>query len=206
MNDSSHSCVPSAKKLVSLAQNLRVNAADYSVPEGYKLECLTSADLRTGCIDWMLKSIYDSLRSLYEDSAIGWNGDEKRGELEDSRQRYLLLSTSSRPVAFVSYMYDVEDSFAALYVYELFVERSERRKGLAVILMNIAERLGRRANMQKIMLTMFTGNKAAMKLYLSTLQYEIDSNSPSRFREENEEDDVGYEILSKTLIRAQQTS
>jgi len=94
MNDSSDDSVPMAEKLVSEAQNLRVNPGDYSVPEGYKLECLTSGDLSTRRIDWMLKSIYKSLGSLYENSAMGWDAEEKRGELEDSRQRFLLLSST----------------------------------------------------------------------------------------------------------------
>lgn len=73
-------------------------------------------------------------------------------------------------VAFLSFRWDVEEDVAIMYVYELFVEKCMRGRGIARALMLYAEDICDKVGVFRIMLTVFSGNEAAMKLYGQGLQ------------------------------------
>lgn len=80
-----------------------------------------------------------------------------------------------------------------LYVYEIQIDPSYQRKGIGRFMMFALEMLAFKADMRKIMLTVFKHNPEADKFFKNTMKYEIDETCPI--------DDVveqyDYEILSK---------
>jgi N-alpha-acetyltransferase 40 len=108
-------------------------------------------------------------------------------------------SSSSSLVAYCHYRFCLDDdeqpTSAVLYVYELQVASSERRRGWGKRLMQMMEQLARAADMPKVVLTVFKTNAPALQFYRETLQYDIDATSPSQYQER-----ADYEILSKTMV------
>lgn len=118
----------------------------------------------------MLAGMSDELHALYnEASDDGWDSHAKRVELTHEHQRVLVASDDDGRVAFLSFRFDIEFGSPVLYVYELFVERRARRRGLGVALMRAAEDIAAALNIPALMLTAFVANGAAMRLYREKL-------------------------------------
>jgi ribosomal protein S18 acetylase RimI-like enzyme len=113
-------------------------------------------------------------------------------------------TSSLQRLGFVSYRVDKvdevdEDSSKcvqfAVYVYEVYVVKAARGKGLAKALLRLLELVCACAGVDLIVLTVFKTNIAAMSLYTKTLAYSIDETSPEKCGYEN----ISYSILSKRL-------
>jgi ribosomal protein S18 acetylase RimI-like enzyme len=83
----------------------------------------------------------------------------------------------------------------AVYVYELFVSEHARGRGIGRALMRLLEEICMRAQIFRIVLTVFHENHAAIRLYKEHLGYVVDRSSPSLWGVR----DANYEILSKCL-------
>jgi len=91
---------------------------------------------------------------------------------------------------------------AVLYVYEVQVSENARRGGLGRRLMSIIELIAmKRMDLKKVVLTVFKANQIAMDFYLKKMKYVIDESSPSQFVQDEGEDAVDYEILSKCIAK-----
>jgi len=86
-----------------------------------------------------------------------------------------------------------------LYLFEIQLERSARRRGLGKHLMRIVEVVAKRTSMGWVMLTVFNENRSARKLYIEKLGYMVDETSPARLGKRGEH--FQYEILSKCLLK-----
>ena len=107
---------------------------------------------------------------------------------------YLLAhDAEGKCVGFSHFRYDMDYDDEVLYVYEIQIDPSYQRKGIGRFMMFALEMLAFKADMRKIMLTVFKHNPEADKFFKNTMKYEIDETCPI--------DDVveqyDYEILSK---------
>ncbi|KAJ9661338.1 hypothetical protein H2201_006530 [Coniosporium apollinis] len=84
---------------------------------------------------------------------------------------------SGEVVAFLSFMLDIEDTEAVLYVYEIHLAEEVRRLGLGTHLMDAAEQIGRDVGVSSAMLTCFTSNAAAETFYRKR-GYKVHRSSP----------------------------
>ena len=96
-------------------------------------------------------------------------------------------------LAFSHFRYDMDYDDEVLYIYEIQLEDSVRRKGLGRFMMQVLEVMAFKADMRKIMVTVFKHNPGAQKFFKDALKYEIDETCPV--------DDVyeqyDYQIISK---------
>lgn len=78
----------------------------------------------------------------------------------------LLLLFASRCIGgFCNYRFVIEDEWVVLYVYELQVVASHRRKGLGKALLKLSELLASETGMEGVMLTALKCNEGASRFY-----------------------------------------
>ena len=96
-------------------------------------------------------------------------------------------------MAFVHFRYEMDHEDEVLYVYEIQLEESARRKGLGKFMMMVLELLSHKADMRKIMLTCFRHNLAARNFFKRAMKYERDE----ALYEDDVRGQADYEILCK---------
>jgi len=159
-------------------------------------ERLTDLDETTKT--WLMEVLEKNMKALYEESDWGWKESTKRDEMFDDRAWYLMARSvasedAGKLLGFSHFRFDMDYDDEVLYVYEIQLEDSVKRKGLGKFMMQVLEIMAFKADMRKIMLTCFKHNPAAQKFFKGALKYEIDETCPG--------DDVyeqhDYEIVSK---------
>lgn len=105
------------------------------------------------------------LKLRYISSSWEWNEDEKKSELNDSLNRYLIIKKKKAgihvPVAYLSFRIveenclQDEESIDAIYCFELQISTEYRRLGIGSYLMGIFEEIGKELQSSKAMLTVF---------------------------------------------------
>lgn len=158
-----------------------------------------------------MKACFDLIASTssadYRSSSIGWSPAKKRKEMRLPDLRYILLKGKGREgevdfesvVGFLSFMLTYEDDHEVVYCYEIHLSAEWQGKGIGTRLMQMVEEVGRKAGVEKAMLTSFKANKTALRFY-ERLGYEEDEYSPRPRKLRNgivKKPD--YVILSKTL-------
>ncbi|KAL9131507.1 MAG: hypothetical protein Q9217_000586 [Psora testacea] len=175
-----------------------------SMPLSFSLESpktISSADFRA-CFEL----IASTSSSDYAGSSIGWSPAKKREEMRLPDMRYLLLKPSESVgenygdvMGFLSFMVTYEDGYEVVYCYEIHLAPELQCKGIGKQLMKILETIGRKAGMQKAMLTVLMGNDSARRFY-ARLGYEVDEFSPMpRKLRSGIVHKPDYAILSKDL-------
>lgn len=139
---------------------LRVLAID-SVEIAFQSSSTISCDDFVACLDL----IQTTSAAAYRASTKGWSRKEKSREMKDPRMRYLLLRDSDRLLGFIEFMLDREDAFEVIYCYEIHTREDARGLGHGAKLMKLMEDIGRAVGVEKAMLTVFTSNVAAIRLY-----------------------------------------
>lgn len=175
--------LPSFKKFEKGGMNAMISA-----------ERVTDLDQTTK--DWLLDLITRNMKALYEESEWGWKTENKKEEMFDNRAWYLLardMDNEGKLLGFSHFRFDMDYDDEVLYVYEIQLENSVRRKGLGKFMMQVLEIMAFKADMRKIMVTIFKHNPGAQKFFKDALRYETDETCPI--------DDVyeqfDYQILSK---------
>jgi len=153
--------------------------------------------------------IFENNMRVHYEETWGWNRNEKMKELFHPAARFIVVTNAkgverqdnsvaidpSEIVAFTIYRFDWDDEdepeHPVLYCYELQVLNSFQAHGLGRLLMSQLVTIAERLRMWKVMLTCFKRNEGAISFY-RRCGFDIDSNSPSSFGNENED----YEILS----------
>jgi ribosomal protein S18 acetylase RimI-like enzyme len=166
--------------------------------EGLKVRFAPSSRLSPSEFESILALFMDNMGEMYKESSWGLETEEKTEELKHPNARFLLVDDASgRLAGFVHFRFDYDDcdapSQGVLYVYEIQIGELFRRQGLGKTLMQISERIASKAQLSKVMLTVFKKNQAAMDFYKG-LAYEIDESSPSKHNEP-----ADYEILSRRV-------
>ncbi|XP_064432331.1 N-alpha-acetyltransferase 40 isoform X1 [Mirounga angustirostris] len=160
------------------------------------IECKRVSGLEPATVAWAFDLTKTNMQTMYEQSEWGWKDREKREEMTDDRAWYLIAwESSSVPVAFSHFRFDVECGDEVLYCYEVQLESKVRRKGLGKFLIQILQLMANSTQMKKVMLTVFKHNHGAYQFFREALQFEIDDSSPSMSGCCGE--DCSYEILSR---------
>ncbi|KAF2112324.1 acyl-CoA N-acyltransferase [Lophiotrema nucula] len=184
-----------------------------------------SADIADEELAVCFDLIETSSSADYKTSSGGWHPDAKKEEMIDPQMWYLLarrttrddpvpvkamapiLPSSQAPapvIGFLSFMFTNDDDppeRTVLYIYEVHLAEEMRSCGLGSHLVHIAETLAKRCGIDKAMLTVFTANKLAIKLY-ENLGYEKDACSPADRVVRRRVIEAEYKILSKLQIVA----
>lgn len=144
----------------------------------------------------------------YKVSSIGWSPSKKKREMQLPDLRYILLKRKDFDednereslVGFLSFMLTYEDGYEVVYCYEVHLALELQGKGIGKRLMQMMEEVGKRARVEKAMLTSFKANKNAV-LFYERLGYLEDEFSPRPRKLRNgivKEPD--YIILSKMQV------
>lgn len=137
-----------------------------------------------------LTACFNLLRSTssadYEASSKGWSPAKKWKEMRLPDLRYIILKRKEHDKGqdgfpevggFLSFMLTYEDGYEVIYCYEIHLSPQMRGTGLGKRLMEMMEEVGKKARVEKAMLTVFKANRAAMTFY-ERLGYEEDAYSP----------------------------
>ena len=135
--------------------------SDDSAEIAFQSSSNISCDDFVACLDL----IQTTSAAAYSASTKGWSRKEKEREMRDPRMRYLLLRDSSGLLGFIEFMLDREDTFEVIYCYEIHTREDARGIGHGAKLMKLMEDIGRAVGVEKSMLTVFTSNGAAIRLY-----------------------------------------
>ena len=166
----------------------------------FRVEFARSKELSEENFSQCLDLFNRNMGALYRNSSWGLNLEEKSEELKHENARFLLLLNQTNGLAgFVHFRFDHDDddnpTQPVLYVYEIQIDELYRRYGLGKKLMDMVENVATAAEMDKVMLTVFKQNKAAMTFY-EKLNYIVDKNSPSASGTT-----ADYEILSRQMTK-----
>lgn len=168
------------------------------------METVRGPELDDKTMEWAFRLLESSMKPLYEtcyqgkDPDLCWNEVRKRDELKDERAWFLISRTEGgAPVAFSHFRYDMDYDDEVVYCYEIQVETGFRRKGLGRFMMKVLELLAIKANMLKIMSTIFKNDEPEVDFFKKGLKFETDETSPM--------DDVyetfQYEIVSRFNLK-----
>ncbi|KAL9068775.1 MAG: hypothetical protein Q9161_005979 [Pseudevernia consocians] len=174
------------------------------------LQLRTSDDLSDAELLQCFRLVRETSAADYRASAGGWHPVTKRREMRLRDLRYILLGRSSlrRPEGemclpvegFLSFMLTWEDGVEVIYCYEIHLDEGVRGKGVGKRLMGYLEEVGRKAEVEKAMLTVFKKNRAAVRFY-EGLGYGEDEFSPRPKKLRNGVvKELDYLIMSKSLM------
>lgn len=178
-----------------------------SLPAHYLIRLNTASNIRPEDLEACFKLVERTSSLDYKTSSVGWSAAKKRQEMADPDVKYLLLTTSDgvsftpayRVHGFLSFMLTREDELPVIYCYEVHLWPSLRGRGIGRKLMGLMEDIGKQAGVQGSMLTVFTKNETAKKMY-ERMGYEVHDSSPSPRRlRGGRTKEPDYQILWKTL-------
>lgn len=180
---------------------------------------LFAESLKRDCKD-VLEACFNLIEETsandYNASEIKWSPSSKRKEMVLPDMRYFLVRErdassemgihenrgvldSATLGGFVSFMITYEDGHEVIYVYEVHLVAKLRGQGVGTVLMQLVENVGRKAQVEKCMLTVFKANKKAVKWY-ERCGYTRDDFSPGpRVLRNGRIKEPTYLILSKLL-------
>jgi len=170
---------------------------------GYALTLESSSTISSAKFEACFNLVASTSSGAYSASSKGWSPSKKRKEMRLPDLRYLLvesMSSTDVPIeGFVSFMLTYEDGHEVIYCYEIHL--SPRLQGCRIgrNLMGVMEDVGKRAGVEKAMLTVFVENQRALVFY-EKLGYSEDDFSPQPRKLRNgviKRPD--YVILSKSL-------
>ncbi|XP_031825623.1 N-alpha-acetyltransferase 40 [Nomia melanderi] len=157
-----------------------------------EISCMRAKDATPECLSWIFDIMERNMKSMYEQCAWGWDSVAKQQELTESAAWYLVASSNNKFLGFSHFRFDIDHREEVLYCYEIQLEPSVRRKGLGQFMMSVLESMALHHKMQKVVLTVFKHNLAAMPFFFS-IGYKLDKTSPSM------SDPLHYVIMSKAV-------
>jgi len=174
---------------------------------GIEVELRTDrvADLDASTKTWIMDLTTKNMKCLYECSQLGWNESKKRKEMLDDRAWYLIARKSIEAtddkekgeelIGFAHFRFDMDYDDEVLYIYEIQLEESVKRKGLGRFMMQLLELLAFKMDMRKIMLTCLKSceDESTQKFFKDALKYGKDETCPK----DTVYQQYDYEILSK---------
>ncbi|CAF9932747.1 MAG: hypothetical protein HETSPECPRED_008443 [Heterodermia speciosa] len=178
-----------------------------SLPAQYLIRFHTASNIRPEDFEACFKLVERTSSLDYKASSVGWSAAKKRQEMADPDMKYLLLTTydgeSLTPVyrvhGFLSFMLTREDELPVVYCYEIHLWPSLRGRGIGSKLMRLMEDIGQQAGVQGSMLTVFTKNEVAKKMY-ERMGYGVHDSSPGPRRlRGGRTKKPDYQILWKTI-------
>jgi len=151
------------------------------------LETLRAPEVPEETKMWAFNMVKTTMKPLYDtaysddpdmDAEFGWKEKEKKEELWSDDAWYLLAKTTEgTTVAFSHFRYDMDYDDEVVYCYEIQVESAYRRKGLGKFMMKVLEMLCLKADMLKLMATIFKKESRQAKFFKDALKFEMDETS-----------------------------
>ncbi|KAL4260727.1 N-alpha-acetyltransferase 40 [Pleurotus pulmonarius] len=163
----------------------------------YTLEAKYASDLQKDERDACWEFFMTNMKSLYEASpSMGWYPDEKKNELFHRLSRFILAyDGDSALVAYTMFRFEFEEEKNLIYCYELQVSPNFKRQGLGRVLMEQVKVIGKKYDMDKIVLTVFKDNSEAVQFYEHS-GFATDPSCPSH---DGGDESLEYRILSLEL-------
>ena len=174
-------------------QHLRPSAASVDIAHDLCISFATAATISDSDFDGCFDLVRSTSAAAYTASSRGWSSEEKRTEMREADMKYLMIRAVARNaeasipaghtlnfgdqgldlgngeqssvVGFLSFMLTREDRRDVIYCYEVHLKEDYQGRGLGAQLMLLMERIGESVGVKKGMLTVFTSNDAAMRLY-----------------------------------------
>ncbi|ORY00044.1 acyl-CoA N-acyltransferase [Basidiobolus meristosporus CBS 931.73] len=170
------------------------------------LKWFTVQNLPESVRDWTFDLVKRNMEAMYRQAKCGWSDEEKWEEMfDDETNRFLVVfdQLNNAPVGFImlQFCYEEdanEEEVAVVYCMEIQIEKEWRGKRIGQFLMSQLEKVGKKWNMTKSMLTVFITNQPAYRFYIQ-LGYKPDEVSPSQILSRSEAQKYDYEIMSKYL-------
>jgi len=151
------------------------------------LETVRAPDMDEKTLSWAFETVKTNMKPLYDDAykndpdmdlEFGWKEKEKITEMREDEAWYLLAKTQEGTiVAFSHFRFDMDYDDEVLYCYELQVEKAFRRKGLGKFMMKVLEMLMIKADMLKLMCTIFKKDKPEPAFFKEALKFQMDETS-----------------------------
>eukprot|EP00201_Polytomella_parva_P004771 CAMPEP_0175076874 /NCGR_PEP_ID=MMETSP0052_2-20121109/23017_1 /TAXON_ID=51329 ORGANISM="Polytomella parva, Strain SAG 63-3" /NCGR_SAMPLE_ID=MMETSP0052_2 /ASSEMBLY_ACC=CAM_ASM_000194 /LENGTH=231 /DNA_ID=CAMNT_0016346157 /DNA_START=159 /DNA_END=854 /DNA_ORIENTATION=- len=155
-------------------------------------------------ISWFIDLCKRNVAHFQED-VWKWSDKKKLVQMKAKASRFLVVQELTHPpnevmprCGYVNFRFENYEGEATAYCYEIHLEKSARQIGLGTHLMTCLEHAARRANMDKITLTVFTENENAVRFY-RRLGFDLDDTSLTRSLDPPFGHECGYHILSKSL-------
>lgn len=175
----------------------------YRVPsteQNYKIAVTKAITMSPEDFDACFNLIKYTSGAAYKNSTDGWHPKKKKDEMRDPNMYYLLVRAQADEtcVGFASLMVTIEDEYPAVYLYEIHLSDSLRGLGVGAYLMQIMETIGKNADMERAMLTVFSSNESAERFYRKR-GYETYYTPEPRILRGGKVQKPEYAILSKSL-------
>ncbi|XRM47484.1 N alpha-acetyl-transferase [Aspergillus tubingensis] len=173
----------------------------------YKLSIHSAASIPTNDLNACFDLIEETSSEAYRNSSTGWSPSKKKKEMKLPDMKYLVVRREELTpsvgegdvVGFMSFMITYEDGKEVVYLYEIHLSAGVQKQGLGKRLLLLLMEIGRRVGVEKAMLTVFTSNGVAQRLY-EAIGFGTDEYSPRPRRLRNgmvKEPD--YRIMSVRL-------
>ncbi|GLA95629.1 hypothetical protein AtubIFM61612_008479 [Aspergillus tubingensis] len=173
----------------------------------YKLSIHSAASIPTSDLNACFDLIEETSSEAYRNSSTGWSPSKKKKEMKLPDMKYLVVRREELTpsdgegdvVGFMSFMITYEDGKEVVYLYEIHLSSEVQKQGLGKRLLLVLMEIGRRVGVEKAMLTVFTSNGVAQRLY-EAIGFDTDEYSPRPRRLRNgmvKEPD--YRIMSVRL-------
>ncbi|BCS00953.1 N-terminal L-serine N(alpha)-acetyltransferase NAT4 [Aspergillus luchuensis] len=184
------------------------NTEKYSDGEQkYNFSIHSAASIPTTDLNACFDLIEETSSEAYRNSSTGWSPSKKKKEMKLPDMKYLVVRREEltpsdgegEVVGFMSFMITYEDGKEVVYLYEIHLSAEVQKQGLGKRLLLVLMEIGRRVGVEKAMLTVFTSNGVAQRLY-EAIGFETDEYSPRPRRLRNgmvKEPD--YRIMSVRL-------
>lgn len=158
----------------------------------------------------------ENMEDEYDESGYGWDDDDKKGELKDECDRYLVVrqTEGGELVGFVHFRFTLQGEFMdlpegepCLFVYDLQLDETVQRKGLGRRLMQIVELMARKQMMSFVML-MITATNEVMFSFAQKLKFFEDravrslGDRASDRAATVEDEDTSFAIYSKCISKS----
>ncbi|KAK6434297.1 hypothetical protein LTR95_009517 [Oleoguttula sp. CCFEE 5521] len=183
----------------------------------YHVSFKESADLEPSELNACFDLIATTSRADYEPSSFGWHPSRKRSEMIEDDMRYFLvrrqdasptiekqgktrIDTSIEGFLSFQICHDSVPLVTVLYIYEIHLSASLRGLGMGAHLMQLAEDIAAKVQVEKVMLTVFVSNSKALGFYRSR-GYVVDACSPGDRRTRNKIVRMDHFIMSKIVKR-----
>jgi len=161
------------------------------------LETVRAPDMDEATLSWAFEQVKTNMKPLYDEvykscQELDW--EDKKEEMREDLAWYLLVrNQEGAPVAFSHFRYDLDYGDEVLYCYQIQVQLEYRRKGLGKFMMKVLEMLMIKADMLKIMCTIFKNDISQFEFFVGTLKFEVDETSFMDTVDEQSE----FKILSR---------
>uniref|UniRef100_A0A0N5AWG9 N-alpha-acetyltransferase 40 n=1 Tax=Syphacia muris TaxID=451379 RepID=A0A0N5AWG9_9BILA len=127
--------------------------------EQYRYIFVRGSHLAKKYVNWIEKLPYNS---RHYDSATA----EHCRQLHNLSSRVIVVKTlDDQPVAYCRFHFVVDNDFAVLHLYEIYVEKSSRRKHIGSKLLSIVSMIAERTNMDKVIVKLPPANAGILSFF-----------------------------------------